>query len=235
MVAPPLVALLVEGRQPRPRFLTRALLVALGFSVGWAYASPAYTPDRPMRVGLLAVRSSPGTAAQGILVVTSNEPGLDLGRDAPELAPATTLPEPIERLAANAPFRFAGIAPPPDAFGTVSCEERPSDAGVELAVNVAPAVDGLSAQLALTGTVLGSSWPGRTRGGRWTASFAGVPPEGVTFRVRLPASRAGRACDGRVVLRRPRPVDPATGVLPRWLTRPGLAWSYRVVDIIALR
>ncbi len=235
IVAPPLVALLVEGRQARPRFLTRALLVALGFSVGWAYASPAYTPERPLRVGLLAVRSSPGTAAEGIIVVTSNEPGLDLGRDGPELAPATTLPEPIERQAPDAPFRFAGIAPPPDAFGTVSCEETPVERGVELAAHVTPAIDGLSARLEVPGTVLGSSWPGRTRGGWWSAGFAGVPPEGVTFRVRLPASRAGRACDGRVVLRRPRPVDPATGALPRWLSRPGLAWSYRVVDIVALR
>jgi len=57
----------------------------------------------------------------------------------------------------------------------------------------------------------------------------------VTFDLTLPAQRRGRACEGQVLLRRIRPVDPVSGQLPAWIDRPGIAWHFQVVDVTPLR
>ena len=107
---------------------------------------------------------------------------------------------------------------------------------VDMAVTVVPSVEALRVRLELPDGVvpLRSNWPGRVRGMRWSAAYVAVPAEGITFRVALPGDRAGRACEGQMLLGRLRPVD-AAGRMPRWLDHAGIAWSFRVVDVTPLR
>lgn len=236
MVAPPLIALGVASGARRPRYLTRALLVALGLAVGWAYRAPAYTPDRPMRLALVSTGTG-GAGADRSLAIAGNEPVLDLGRDAPVLSPVRALSPLEQRLAGGAPFVVAGSVPAAPAAGSVTCDEAPAAGGVEVRVIVSPAAEGLHARLELPPSVLPlrSNWPGVVRENRWSAAFAGVPADGVTFRLGLDAALAGRACGGRVLLRRPRPADAGEGRPPAWLARPGVAWEFLVVDVLPLR
>ncbi len=93
MLAPPAVALLVASGWPRPRFVTRAVLVATALSVAWAYRAPAYTPERPLRMALVAVGDGDGPRTSTVLAVSGNEPAVDLGSTAPLLTPAASVPE----------------------------------------------------------------------------------------------------------------------------------------------
>ncbi len=104
-------------------------------------------------------------------------------------------------------------------------------------MTVVPAVEGLQARLELPqGRVpLRSNWPGQVRGVNWSAAYVAVPVEGITFDLAFPPDIAGPACDGRLLLRRLRPVDPVSGRAPAWLDRPGIAWGFRVVDVTPLR
>jgi len=237
-IAPPLVALLVASGWPRPRFVTRAALVALALSIAWAYRAPAYTPERPMRQGLLLLGDGTGPRTSSVLAVTGNEPAIDLGTTAPLLTPAASLPETIARFAGDAPFVSLGVMPEAAPAGHVTCVETASassEAG--LTVTVVPAVEALQARLELPDGVvpLRSNWAGLVRDGRWSAAYVAVPPEGTTFQLALAADRAGRGCEGQLLLRRPRPVDPVSGQVPPWLHRPGVAWDFRVVDVMPLR
>ncbi len=237
-LAPPLLALLAASGWPRPRFLTRAVLVATALSVVWAYRAPAYTPDRPLRMALLSIGDGDGPRTSTMLGVAGNEPALDLGAAAPMLMPVASVPDVIARFTGGARFVSLGVSPEVEPAGRVSCVERSTESGeVGLAVTVVPAAEGLQVRLELPeGRLpLRSNRPGLVRGGRWTAAYVAVPMEGVTFDVMLPAQVAGRACDGQMLLRRHRPVDPATGRVPAWLDRPGIAWDFRVVEVTPLR
>lgn len=237
MVAPPLIAIGVASGARRPRYVTRALLVALGLSLGWAYRAPAYTSDRPMRLALVSTGAGGAAGADRWLAIAGNEPVLDLGRDAPVLSPARALSALEQRLTGGAPFVVAGSVPAAPAAGSVTCDETPAADGVEVRVTVSPAAEGLRARLELPPSVvpLRSNWPGVVRENRWSAAFAGVPADGVTFRLGLDAALAGRACGGRVLLRRPRPAAAGDGRPPGWLARPGVAWEFLVVDVLPLR
>ncbi len=237
-LAPPMLALLLASGWPRPRFVTRALLVATALSMAWAYRAPAYTPDRPLRMALLAVGDGEGPRTSTVLAVAGNEPAPDLGPAAPVLTPAVSVPEMLARFIGGARFVSLGMTPEPEPAGRGTCAESPAAPGeVGLAVTVVPAVEGLHVRLELPqGRVpLRSNWPGQVRGSQWSAAYMAVPVEGITFQVTLPADGAGAACAGRLFLGRPRPVDPASGRLPSWLDRPGIAWDFRVVDVTPLR
>jgi hypothetical protein len=237
-LAPPMVSLLVASGWPRPRFVTRALLVATALSIGWAYRAPAYTPDRPVRMALLAVGDGDGPRTSTVLAVAGNEPGLDLGSAAPVLTPAASVPELLTRFIGGARFVSLGIIPEAEPAGRGTCTESPAASGeIGLAVTVVPTVEGLQARLELPqGRVpLRSNWPGRVHGVNWSAAYVAVPVEGITFDLAFPPDIAGPACDGRLLLRRLRPVDPASGRAPAWLDRPGIAWGFRVVDVTPLR
>ena len=238
MLVPPLLALLVASGWPRPRFVTRAVVAALALSGACAYRAPAYTPERPMRLTLLSVGDGDGPRTSAVLAVEGTEPAVDLGLTAPLLTPAVSLPDPIARFTAGAPFVSLGVTPELPPAGRVTCVESLAASGeVGLAVTVVPIVEGLRTRLELpSGLVpLRSNWPGQVRGGRWTAAYVAVPSEGTTFNLALGADRAGRACEGRVLLRRLRPVDPVTGRVPLWVDRPGVAWDFLVLDVTPLR
>ena len=237
-VVPPLVAMAVASGWPRPRFITRAVLVALAASVAWAYRAPAYTPDRPLRLGLSVLGDGEGPRTSTTLAVTGNEPAIDLGSTAPLFTPAASVPDAVARFTGNARFVSLGVTPEADPAGRVTCAESTGASGeVGMGVTVVPAVEALRVRLELPDGVLPltSRWPGQVRGAVWSASYVAVPAEGVTFDLTLPADRRGRACEGQMLLRRLRPVDPASGGLPAWLARPGIAWHFQVVDVTPLR
>jgi hypothetical protein len=237
-LAPPLVALAVASPWPRPRFITRAVLVALAASVAWAYRAPAYTPAQPLRLALSVVGDGEGPRTSATLAVTGNEPAIDLGSTAPLFTPAASVPDAVARFTGDARFVSLGVTPEAEPAGRVTCTESAATSGdVGLAVTVVPTVEALRVRLELPDGVvpLTSRWPGRVRGEQWSASYVAVPAEGVTFDLTLPAQRRGRACEGQVLLRRIRPVDPASGQLPAWLDRPGIAWHFQVVDVTPLR
>jgi hypothetical protein len=237
-LAPPMLSLLVASGWPRPRFVTRAMLVVTALSVAWAYRAPAYTPDRPLRMALVAVGDGDGPRTSTVLAVAGNEPALDLGPAAPLLTPAASVPELLAPFIGAARFVSLGMTPEAPPVGRSTCAESPAASGeVGLAVTVVPMVEGLQVRLELPqGRVpLRSNWPGQLRDAHWSAAYVAVPVEGITFHLSLPADGAGPACDGRLLLRRPRPVDPASGRVPSWLNRPGIAWHFRVVDVTPLR
>jgi len=237
-IVPPLLALLVASGWPRPRFVTRAVVAALALSGACAYRAPAYTPDRPMRLSLLSIGDGDGPRTSSVLAVEGTEPAVDLGPTAPLLTPAASLPDAIARFTAGAPFVSLGVTPELPPAGRVSCAESLSASGeVGLAVTVVPLVEGLRTRLELPDGLipLRSNWPGQVRGARWTAAYVAVPAEGITFNLDLTADRAGRACEGRMLLRRLRPVDPVSGRVPHWLDRPGIAWDFLVIDVAPLR
>ncbi len=238
MLAPPAVALMVASGWPRPRFVTRAVLVATALSVVWAYRAPGYTPERPLRMALVAVGDGDGPRTSTVLAVSGNEPAVDLGSTAPLLTPAASVPELVRRFTGRAPFVSLGMVPEAEPAGRGICVDTPAAPGeLGLALTVVPAIEGMQARLELPpGRVpLRSNWPGLVRGGHWSAAYVAVPPEGITFHLALEADGAGPACDGRLLLGRPRPVDPASGRLPAWLSRPGIAWDFKVVDVTPLR
>jgi hypothetical protein len=236
--APPLLALLVASPWSRPRFVTRAVVAALALSGACAYRAPAYTPEQPMRLAMLSVGDGDGPRTSSALAVAGSEPAVDLGPTAPLLTPAASVPDMIARFTAGAPFVSLGVMPELPSAGRISCVESVAATGeVVLAVTVVPSVEGLRIRLELPDEVvpLRSNWPGQVRETRWTAAYVAVPTEGTTFDLTLTAERAGRACEGRVLLRRLRPVDPVSGRLPPWLDRPGIAWDFLVVDDVPLR
>lgn len=237
-IAPPVLALLVTSGWPRPRFVTRAVLVALALSVAWAYRAPAYTTERPMRLALLSVGDGEGPRTSSALAVAGNEPAIDLGSAAPMLTPAASVPDAVARFTGGARFVSLGVTPEAPPAGHITCVEGPAVSDqVGLAVTVVPTVEALQVRLELPeGLVpLRSNWPGQIRGTRWSAAYVAVPAEGITFHLALAADRAGRACEGQILLRRLRPVDPASGGVPPWLDRPGIAWDFTVVDVTPLR
>jgi hypothetical protein len=232
VVVPPAIALAIAVGVRRPRFATRGLLVAAGFALAWAYHAPAFTPDRPMRLALVSVsgeRGHPGTTT----MIAGNEPAPALPRGAPQLTPVPEPPPAFRRYTGRAAFTAVAPAEAARQGGAVTCAAD----GDRVAITVVPPVEGTRARLELPVGLepLDASPPGVQRDGTWVAIRTALPAEGTTFRLRLPAPDAGRACDGRVLLSRPRPVDPATGALPGWLTSPGLAWDFRVVDVLPLR
>jgi hypothetical protein len=237
-VVPPLLALLVASGWSRPRFVTRIVVAALALSGACAYRAPAYTPERPMRQSLLLVGDGDGPRTSSVLAVEGTEPPVDLGSAAPLLTPAAAVPDAIARYTAGMPFVSLGVTPELPPAGRISgVESRAASGDVGPAVTVMPLVEGLRARLELPESLipLRSNWPGQVRGARWSAAYVAVPTEGTTFTLALTPDRAGRACEGRMLLRRLRPVDAVTGRVPHWLDRPGIAWDFLVMDETPLR
>lgn len=231
MAVPAAIVAAVESGCRRPRFATRALLVTCGFALAWAYQAPAYTSERPLRLLLASVSGEPGRQ-ETVTIVAGNEPIPALGPDAPALTPVVAVPERFARYA-DAPF--AAIAPPGPVrrSATTSCTTTEGEA----IVTVVPHVEGASARLELPEGLhpTDATPPGAVRNGRWAARIVAVPAAGAVFRLGGLPGGADRACDGRLTLRLPRPADPATGQLPGWLAHPGIAWAFRVVDVLPLR
>ncbi len=130
------------------------------------------------------------------------------------------------------------MTPEAEPAGRGICVDTPAAPGeVGLAVTVVPAIEGLQARLELpAGRVpLRSNWPGQVRGGHWSAAYVAVPPKASPSTSRSRPMARARPATAACCCGRPRPVDPASGRLPSWLDRPGIAWDFRVVDVTPLR
>jgi hypothetical protein len=222
VVVPPALALIAASALPRPPFLTRALLVSTGFAIAWAYAAPAYTPERPLRMSIASVSGEPGGT---IAMVSANEPVAPEGPDGLTLTPAPTPPRRLSRYLGGAPF--VAIAPPQPArtVGLPGCNVSGNHVTVTLA--------GLEATRVVLELPAGlvpaaSEPPGVVRGDVWSAAVAGSMASPVTFDLTL-AADTDRACDGRLYAIRAAPQPSAEDGTA------AVVWQSRLVDVLALR
>jgi hypothetical protein len=226
IVAPPALAAVIGAGIRRPRYLTRVLLVATGFSIAWAYDAPAYTPERPLRMAMVSVS---GEAGGTVRLVTANEPVPPLGRGADALTPSPMPPARFARYVAGAPFVAIATPQPARPPLPVRCEV----AGDAVTIAVAGAADVQRVRLELPdGLAPVAAVPdGIEVGGRWRATLVGDLAAGATFRLTVPAD-ASRACAGRVRVQRRAP---AATVLPAAGTLPAATWQAWLVDVLPLR
>jgi hypothetical protein len=231
MIAPPLIAAGV-GTRPllRPSLVTVACLLAVAVAAGFAYSSPAYTSDQPLRRHVRALQDADGTGA--IWEVASVEPGLDLSAGAPAgwtlqsgAAPASI---PWGRLPYPFVFRTTGpsLGPPP--LDLAGFTVQPLEAGTEVTLTAIPRRGGLAVSLVLPAglTPARSNLPGAPRLGQWTATYVAPPPEGVAWRASFSGTDPTRLSDIRVVV-----TDfgfPGGGGwqrLPAWLPQDRAVWT----------
>ena len=187
MVAPPLIAAIAPSRPLlRPSILTTVLLLATAITAGLAYAAPGYTPERPLRRHARVIQEATGTNA--IWEVGSVEPGLDLAEGAPTgFAPAgdaAPVSVPWRQLSYPFVFRTTGIAIGPPPARVAGFTTNVLDQGTEASISVIPQEPGVSVSFVLPPGLVParSNLPGRSVGGRWVATFAATPPEGINWR-----------------------------------------------------
>jgi hypothetical protein len=211
MIAPPVAAAtigFVEGRRGHG-MAGGVLAAAFALSLGLAYLAPPYTADRPARRSVVYV--SDAISGQAWWEVAGNEPGLDLTHSAAEAARwqavdrGSRIPASVAVGAASGAFRFrrsgdrtpaparvvARVVPAADAAGLVDYE-----------VAISPERDGLGATLHLPpGVVPVRATPAGTQpNDRWHATYLAIPPEGITFRARVPAAASASLTSAVVVI-----------------------------------
>jgi hypothetical protein len=199
MVAAPFAAAVigfVEGR--RGHGLMGALLLA-GFAatLALAYVADPYTWERPARRSVVYVHDA--VIGRSWWEVGGNEPGLDLAH-APDQAArwsavdrAARLPATVAVGGATGAFRFrrpgnATPAPAQVLARVLPAADAPGHVDYEVAVT--PHRPGLSATLHLPpGVVPVRAVPaGIQPQDRWRATYLAIPPEGMTFRARIPSA-----------------------------------------------
>lgn len=231
MVVPPFVAAVAASRPLlRPSLVTALLLLATVISGGMAYMAPAYTTEQPLRRYVRALQE-PG-AATATWEVASTEPGLDLepgapdGWTVPEGAPAGSIP--WGRFAQPFVFRTAGPAlgsPPVDIAGFTL---TPLEAGTELTLTAVPRHPGLTIAFILPPgvTPARTSLPGIQRLGRWTATFAAVPADGIAWRASFYGLTPDQLRDVRLsVVDAGFPGGEGWQRLPAWLPQERTVWT----------
>ncbi len=187
---------LVDGRRGH-RAMGAVLLAAFAVTLGFAYMAPAYTVDRPARRSVVYVHDT--LTGQAWWEVAGNEPGLDLAHRSDQAAHwrqvdgAAPIPASVTVGGASGAFRFRrqGEATTPPArvvARVVPAADSPGQIDYEVAVT--PQRDGLGATLHLpTAVVPVRATPvGAQCRASWCATFLAIPPEGMTFRVRMPAA-----------------------------------------------
>jgi hypothetical protein len=211
MIAPPAAAALiglVEGRRGHGS-MGGVLLAAFAVTLGFAYMAPAYTADRPARRSVVYVDDT--LTGQAWWEVGGNEPGLDLAHGSDQAARwrqverGTPIPASVTVGSASGAFRFRrqGDATPPPARVVgriIPAADSPGQIDYEVAVT--PQREGLGATLHLpTAVVPVRATPvGAQCRASWCATFLAIPPEGITFRVRLPAASAPSLASAAVTI-----------------------------------
>ncbi len=173
------------------------LLAAFAITLSLAYMAPAYTADRPARRSVVYVHDT--LTGQAWWEVAGNEPGLDLAHASDQAARwrpvdrGTPIPASVTVGAASGAFRFrrpgeATPAPARVVARIVPAADSPGQIDYEVAVT--PQRDGLGATLHLpTAIVPVRATPVGTQcRASWCSTFLAIPPEGMTFRVRMPAA-----------------------------------------------
>jgi hypothetical protein len=201
MIAAPAAAALiglVEGRRGHGS-MGGVLLAAFAVTLGFAFMAASYTADRPARRSVVYVHDT--LTGQAWWEVGGNEPGLDLDHGSDQaarwrqVAPGTPIPASVTVGSASGAFRFrrqgdATPAPARVVARIVPAADSPGQIDYEVAVT--PQREGLGATLHLpTAIVPVRSTPvGAQCRASWCATFLAIPPEGITFHVRLPAAAA---------------------------------------------
>jgi hypothetical protein len=233
MLVPPFFAATTSGRPLRRPALTTGLLLALVAACGMAaWLAPAYTSERPLRRFARVVQDT--GSATSVWHVSSLEPGLDLGAGAPRGWSRATGPVqtsiPFGSLAQ--PFVFtttaAPLQPPPIVMGRFEITPAAAASGWTVALTATPQEPTVTLSIVLPAgvTPARSNLPGVSRGGRWTATFVGVPPEGLAW-------HASFANTTDATLRGVRLGVTVSGLpggegwqrLPAWLPQDATAWS----------
>jgi hypothetical protein len=250
LVAPPLVALIgrAEGegaaaRGRRPARATVLLAAAFAMAAAWCWFAPAYTHERPLRASISYVNDQ---GAGTYWHVASDEPGIVAGISAPigggwRPGPpprSVDAPLPLSR----APFQFNATPAlseraPATATGSfrrdvdsavIEVEVVPERAGLGVAINLPPDVVPEETNLAVSRRA--SS--GR-RGGSpsaFTARYAPLPLEGITFRARVSAADTEKlesVLGTTVTIVSPDVPGARWPELPRWLPQDHVAWQAR--------
>ncbi len=199
MIVPPATAALigfVEGRRGHGA-MGGVLLAAFAVTLAVAYMAPAYTLDRPARRSVVYVHDT--LTGQAWWEVAGNEPGLDLAHRSDQAARwrqvdrGAPIPASVTVGGASGAFRFRrqgeAAAPPARVVArVVPAADSPGQIDYEVAVT--PQREGLGATLHLpTAVVPVRATPvGAQCRASWCATFLAIPPEGMTFRVRMPAA-----------------------------------------------
>jgi hypothetical protein len=199
MIVPPVAAAFigfVEGRRGHGS-MGGTLLAAFAVTLALAYMAPAYTADRPARRSVVYVHDT--LTGQAWWEVGGNEPGLDLAHPSDQAARwrpvdrGTPIPASVTVGAASGAFRFRRPGDPTPAPARVVARivQAADSAGqIDYEVAVTPQRDGLGATLHLpTAIVPVRATPvGAQCRASWCSTFLAIPPEGITFRVRMPAA-----------------------------------------------
>ena len=224
MMVPPLVAVFATPRPLlRPSLLTALLLVSIAIAAGFAYASPAYTVEQPLRRQARALQESGSDVATW--EVGSVEPGLDLAPGAPAGWTRQSSPAPASvpwgRLAQPFVFRTTapGLGPAP--IDVAGFTITPVGDGLEATATVIPKHAGLAVSFVLPAgvTPARSTIPGAMRLGQWTAAFVAPPPEGIAWRASFGLADPARLHDIRIVVTESGPS------LPAWLPQDRTVWT----------
>jgi hypothetical protein len=248
MIAPPAAAALiglVEGRRGHGS-MGGGLLAAFAITLALAYMAPAYTADRPARRSVVYVHDM--LTGQAWWEVGGNEPGLDLADGADQAARwrqverGAPIPASVTVGRASGAFRFrrAGEATPAPArvvARIVPAADSPGQIDYEVAVT--PLRAGLGATLHLPTAIVPvrASPVGAQCRASWCATYLAIPPEGMTFKVRVPAAATPSLASAAVTIgsatlpgsdgRRPLPWLPQERTdwtsYAQWVVRPAAA------------
>jgi hypothetical protein len=199
MIAAPFAAAVigfVEGRRGHG-LMGGALLAGFATTLGLAYVAAPYTWERPARRSVVYVQDA--VIGKAWWEVGGNEPGLDLAHASAEAARwspidrGARLPATVTVGGATGAFRFRRQGDATPAPARVLARQLPAaDAPghIDYEVSVTPQRPGLSATLHLPpGVVPVRAVPtGIQPQDRWRATYLAIPPEGMTFRARIPSA-----------------------------------------------
>jgi hypothetical protein len=199
MIAAPFAAAVigfVEGRRSHG-LMGAGLLGAFAATLALAYVAAPYSWERPARRSVVYVHDA--VIGRSWWEVGGNEPGLDLAQGGDQAARwsaidrGARLPATVAVGGATGAFRFRRPGDPTPAPARVLARQVPAaDAPghVDYEVAVTPQRPGLSATLHLPPGVVPvrASPAGIQPQDRWRAAYLAIPPEGMTFRARIPAS-----------------------------------------------
>lgn len=238
MVVPPLIAAIAGTRPPvRPALGTALLLAAVAITGGFAYAAPAYTYNEPQRrFARVFVEPDASTATYE---VASQEPGLDLETSAPggwyRATDTAKGSVPWPRYALPFVFRTTAPSPGPPPATVTAFTLKPVAGGTELTMSIAPQAAGLGVIFVAPDQVLParSNLPGIVQRGRWRAVYAGVPPDGVTWRASFKTGVESALPSTVAVIVSPRfPGGTGWQSLPSWLPQQTTVWRMETMWVL---
>ena len=235
MIAPPVAASIigfVEGRRGHG-VMGGALLAFFAVSLALAYSADPYTADRPARRSVIYVDDA--VSGRAWWEVGGNEPGLDLAHPADQavhwraVQPGTRIPASVMVGGASGAFRFRRdgertAAPAKAVWRVTAAADAPGFVDYEVAVT--PERPSLGATIHLPpGVIPVRATPaGVQPTDRWRATYLAIPPEGMTFRARIPvAAQASLAATAIVIGSSGLPGTDGRHLLP-WLPQDRTDW-----------